>query len=637
MSNEQQQEPYDRRRPAKHPSVRASRAPAARHIRTRRPAGRKYFLGIAIDKYEHWPQRRNAGRDVQAISELLLAEYGFGKEDVHLLTDGEATFDGVIGVLRKMVGLVSQHDSLLVYYAGHSHFDELTRRGFWIPVNAGSRKTEDYLPNSLIRDFLSCIPSLHTLLISDSCFSGSLFVRGYQRDEQLTADELMQVQSSWVICSGRHDETVADGSAEGHSPFAQSILDVLKNSERKHITLDFLLDQVRKQTRSNYDQLPEGGPFSNINNERGQFVFSRRQGVRKPEDELAWAKVVAMPEESLTQVQEKRSQVTLFFNTHRGSEHVTKVIQLDKQLVERQAFLSLRDTELRLYGFLRMFPYSPYVPEVRKRLEAVMKTQAVSDTIETEKRAEDSRKPSVLPAEQKPSANTVQKPFVDFMLPEMILVEGGSFDMGCTSEQQDCQDDEELVHRVTLDSYFIGKYPVTQAQWRLVMGNNPSSFTRCNRCPVEYVSWDDVQDFIRRLNELTGQNYRLPTEAEWEFAARGGNKSQGYQYAGGVNLDDVGWYTGNAEHKTHPVGQKRANELGLYDMSGNVWEWCQDWFGDYPPSAQTNPGGPSIGCYRALRGGSWLDDPQECRVASRLCCSPDDRFLILGFRLAKTP
>ena len=137
------------------------------------------------------------------------------------------------------------------------------------------------------------------------------------------------------------------------------------------------------------------------------------------------------------------------------------------------------------------------------------------------------------------------------------------------------------------------------------MGSNPSRYTGDDNLPVEQVSWKDVQEFIQKLNALTGKTYRLPTEAEWEYAARGGNQSQGYKYAGSNTVGDVAWHYGNSDHKTHPVGQKQPNELGLYDMSGNVWEWCQDWYGDYSSSAQTNPTGPSSGSYRVLRGGSW--------------------------------
>ena len=205
--------------------------------------------------------------------------------------------------------------------------------------------------------------------------------------------------------------------------------------------------------------------------------------------------------------------------------------------------------------------------------------------------------------------------------------------MGCTSEQSDCDSDERPTHSVTVSSFQMGKYEVTQAQWRAVMGSNPSNFSGCDNCPVDDVRWNDVQDFIRKLNVKTGKNYRLPTEAEWEFAARGGNKSKGYKYGGGNNLSNVGWYYDNSGSKTHAVGQKQANELGIYDMSGNVWEWCGDWYGDYSSSSQANPKGPSYGSNRVLRGGSWYYDAGYCQVSHRGNRNPGNRASHNGFRL----
>ena len=210
----------------------------------------------------------------------------------------------------------------------------------------------------------------------------------------------------------------------------------------------------------------------------------------------------------------------------------------------------------------------------------------------------------------------------------MMPVEGGTFTMGATPEQgtSDPWNDERPTHEVTLSTFSIGETEVTQALWQAVMGSNPSEFTGDLNHPVEMVSWDDCQAFITQLNQLTGRNFRLPTEAEWEYAARGGNKTSGYKYAGGNDINELAWWDTNAgdgvgpnspEYGTHPVRSKKANELGLYDMSGNVWEWCQDWYGSYSSEAQTNPTGPATGSNRVYRGGSWLNYARNCRVSSR--------------------
>ena len=217
--------------------------------------------------------------------------------------------------------------------------------------------------------------------------------------------------------------------------------------------------------------------------------------------------------------------------------------------------------------------------------------------------------------------------------PEMIFVKGGTFQMGCTGEQgYDCRDEERPVHPVTLNSFYIGKYEVTQRLWVTVMGSNPSVITRGNDYPVQMVSWYDVQEFINRLNTATGKKYRLPTEAEWEYAARGGNKSKGYKYSGSDNIDDVAWNYGISIFESQPVGTKLPNELGIYDMSGNVSEWCSDWYGTYPSSLQTNPSGASSGTHRVKRGGSWLGF-YSCSVVWRDYHSPNDNDMDLGFRV----
>ncbi len=226
---------------------------------------------------------------------------------------------------------------------------------------------------------------------------------------------------------------------------------------------------------------------------------------------------------------------------------------------------------------------------------------------------------------------------------EMVFVKGGTFTMG----SNDGQSNEKPIHQVTLSDFNIGKYEVTQAQWKAVMGSNPSFFKDCDNCPVEQVSWNNVQYFIKILNQKTGKTYRLPTEAEWEYAAHGGasvtpgggqaSSATATKYVGSNNIDKIAWYASNSGSKTHIVGKRKPNELGVYDMSGNVWEWCSDRYDTYGISSQTNPTGSSSGSYQIARGGSWNSKPQYCRLSYRSIITPDDRINDLGFRLVLVP
>lgn len=258
---------------------------------------------------------------------------------------------------------------------------------------------------------------------------------------------------------------------------------------------------------------------------------------------------------------------------------------------------------------------------------------------------------------------------------EMVFVEGGTFTMGCTSEQEnDCKDNEKLSHSVTVSNFYIGKYEVTLAQfkafiddtgyktdadkegwsyiligrtwekkkevnWKSDVSGNTRSQSEYNH-PVIHVSWNDVKSYCDWLSRKTRKMYRLPTEAEWEFAARGGastGSATATKYAGSNSIDEVAWYVDNSGNKTHAVGQKTPNELGIYDMSGNVWEWCSDWYGNYSSSSQTNPVGAATGSFRVLRGGGWGSSASYCRVSFRISNSPGSRYYYYGFRLVLVP
>jgi formylglycine-generating enzyme len=216
----------------------------------------------------------------------------------------------------------------------------------------------------------------------------------------------------------------------------------------------------------------------------------------------------------------------------------------------------------------------------------------------------------------------------------LVEIEGGTFAMGCAGiDGMECPGKERPVHSVTLSSFYMMKTEVTQALWREVMGNNPSKFVGCDDCPVESVSWNEIEAFILSLNKLTGKTFRLPTEAEWEYACRGGNQSKGYYFGGDNKVTNVAWSAETSGEKSQPVAKLAPNELGLFDMSGNVWEWCNDWYFGYKAGAQIDPKGSDTGLYKVVRGGSWSSNFYDCRISFRSAETPETSSESIGFRL----
>jgi formylglycine-generating enzyme required for sulfatase activity len=239
----------------------------------------------------------------------------------------------------------------------------------------------------------------------------------------------------------------------------------------------------------------------------------------------------------------------------------------------------------------------------------------------------------------KPEMETKLAEVVRSIESKMVSIQGGSFTMGCVNPQDsECYYWEKPRHTVSVSSYYLGKYPVTVKEWKAVMGTTPNSSKNCSECPMENITWYEAMEFISKLNQLTGKYYRLPTEAEWEYAAKGGNMSHGYKFPGSNDPKHVAWYDSISGGVSHPVGQKQPNELGLYDMGGNVWQWCSDWFDDkyYSNSPSNNPQGPSAGNnYRCVRGGSWWGPVIDCRSCNRDRYPPDAKDDDVGFRIAR--
>ena len=330
--------------------------------------------------------------------------------------------------------------------------------------------------------------------------------------------------------------------------------------------------------------------------------------------------------------------------TKQGCSEIKKTITIkegetltinEKMQTGKEISISTDQSGDKIYvdgNYLGISPIATYLPYGNYEVKAERSGKTVSKTINVAQSGGDDSVKLTFFANQTITVNGISF--------TMIAVEGGTFLMGSVRElDSDADSDESPVHNVTLSDYYIGETEVTQDLWEMVMKDRPSSFFG-NKRPVERVSWDDCQEFITRLNQLTGMNFRLPTEAEWEYAARGGNKSQGYKYSGSNTIRDVAWYSDNSyqdnSYQTHEVKTKQANELGIYDMSGNVWEWCQDWYGNYSGSSQTNPTGPTSGSRRVRRGGSWYysGSAYHCRVSYRGNYSPGSSNYDLGLRLS---
>jgi formylglycine-generating enzyme required for sulfatase activity len=560
--------------------------------------GKNYLLAIGINDYDHCPKLANAVKDVEDFAQLMTTSYGFQPDHIKVLRDKEASYRRILAAFKNLVSTVEPQDSVIIYFSGHGELDDILDEGYWIPVEAKPQHYNQYIPNSTIQKVLNKINSFHTFLIVDSCYSGSLFLEGKTR----FVSDAYDFPSRWGLTSGRAT-IVSDGKAGENSPFAKALLNTLSQTDSP-LNAGAVCDFVKQTVAATSDkkQLPIGDPLSIKGHSGGQFVF--RPVLVKP----------ALPEDVQAYQEANTVEEILAFMRNFPDSNLRQaaVIKLEQALIN---------------------PVPP--PPPPPVLPAMPIEVAISSAFETaptspilvETPPPPAPEPPPMPA---PAKVTTVNPLLTIGEPIMVFVPGGTFQMGSA----DGQPREQPVHAVTLSDFYIGKFPVTQKEWLTVVGTNPSHFKGGENRPVENVSWDDTQVFIEKLNALTGKNYRLPTEAEWEYAARGGNQSKSYRYAGSDDLGKVAWYDKNAGFKSHSVGKKQANELGIHDMSGNVWEWCQDWYADYTDEAKTNPKGPETGMAHVNRGGSWDFAASHCRTTYRCYDALESRMNALGFRLA---
>ncbi len=507
------------------------------------------------------------------------------------------------GLQRAFNTFISQYgqgndNRLLIYFAGHGYTEKMPYGediGYICPVDAPNPLKDPgnfqakAMPMGQIEIYAKQIKSKHALFLFDACFSGSIFSTSRAIPEIISYKTTLPVRQ--FITSGSAEETVPDKSIF-QSQFIRALNGEADANKDGFLTGTELGDFLQS-TVENYSygsQHPQYGKIRNPNLDKGDFVFV--------------INTVALSGTVSTPTQPAKRQVVI------EEAQITGAIELSTEL----------SGSLYLDG--------DFARSVNANSRYTLKDLYVGE--HTLKITGDETWEGSVTVEPNGLAKVDVRKKISEQITDMVLVKGGTFQMGSNES-----DDEKPVHSVTLSDFLIGKTEVTQNQWRDVTGNDPSNFKNCDNCPVEMVSWDDIQEFIQKLNQKTGKNYRLPTEAEWEYAAKGGNQSRGYTLSGSNTIDEVAWFFKNSGLRTNPVGQKQQNELGLYDMSGNVSEWCSDWYGSeyYQSSPSSNPKGASSGSYRVYRGGSWDLDARSCRVANRDRNAPDYRDNALGFRL----
>ena len=602
--------------------------------------GKNWLLVIGIDEYTHHRKLGNAVADAKGFAEVMTTRFGF--EFLHKpLYNAEATRTEIVEALSKCEDL-AEHDRLIVFYAGHGWYKMKTKHGYLVPSEAEGIPNRDFISVNAILDIFKGVDAKHVLLIVDCCFGGSFGVDRNELNIQMTQKVVadLDTKRSRMVLSSGGIEPVSDGFVSvNHSPFTAPLLDILKSNDQSFIVLSDVFPLLRKKTKWNTNQMPQYKVLQHLGHEDGELAFYCTD-LESPEErayrELMEKQSIALMEKFIREFREssRKAEVRVLLKDKR--------IELAWKKIMNSRYIEDFDE------FLELYPESSYAELAQQKIDELEIADATEENarkekerleIERKKRTEAERKQREETEKQKKIAEKNARKEKDRLAaierkkreeeerlrllyePEMVSVKGGTFN-------RDKQ-------KVTLSDFSIGKYPITQKQWQNIMGDNPSRF-KGETLPVEQVSWDDCQAFIKKLNEKTGKKYRLPTEAEWEFAARGGTKSKGFKYAGSNDLKEVAWFSENSENKTHPVGLNEANELGIHDLSGNVWEWCEDWYGAYTEGSVTNPKGAETGSERVYRGGSWAYSAEHCRVAFRNSYTPAYRNGNLGFRLVSS-
>jgi len=628
-----------------------------------------HALVVGCSNYRKgWPMIPNAVKDSREVA-TALKRMGW---TVDLLEDPD-WFNLRRALNRLITGPGRERDkAIFFWFSGHGHtLKEAGGKmlGYIVPVDAPDPDRDEigFMEHAIsMRDIETVakrIEARHALMMFDSCFSGAIFQAVRSRPTPFIEGKV-QKDVRQFITAGAENEKVPDRSVF-KVVFLQAISDGYADRNRDGYVTGLELGNYLQEQVVNYSRKAQNPQFGTINDpklDKGDFVFllsSSGAVVSRPgasslsvecnvsgaDVYLAGKKIGTTPlSDTPVPVGEHRVIVEgLGYESYskqmrfeRGRARDLYVILEPKAPSEGRLFVYTKPLEAKV-RILNIGPKFQQGIELDPGKYHVEVSAVGHETQRMWVAISAGRDKTVDIKLKKVAGPGLGQKITNSVSMEFVYIKPASFMMGSPSNEPG-RDSDEVQHRVKLTKgFYMQKTEVTQGQWKAVMRNNPSNFKNCgDSCPVEKVSWNDVQEFITKLNRRGEGRYRLPTEAEWEYACRAGSTNRFYFGDDEGRLGEYAWYGKNSSSRSHPVARKKPNAWGLYDMHGNVWEWCQDWYGDYPAGSIADPGGPDGGSGRVLRGGSWGHIPRDVRCANRRLGTPARRFRYIGFRLVRT-
>lgn len=614
------------------------------------PTRRDYALFFAVNDYPPGSGFDDLGKPIEnaeAIAKELHERYGFQTEVVK-----NPTLDQISAKLREYQAFFAKNPQgkypstgqLLIYFAGHGISED--NNGYFVPSDGNGKKLySTAFAYEIWRPFINKIDCRHILVAIDACYSVTFDPDWYskkmdpntfKRPGELSEGDKLLLANETDKCRIAFTSDGEEDKVPERSNFARKFLEGLQAGPRQDgiLTSEGLAAYLRFAAPK--PRLTEFG-----DDQKGSFLFVQVPAASAAEQGTRQAVATADLEKDLQAWKSAKSANTI-------AAYQKYLADFPAGEFREQAQANIRaieqDLTIRRDDLVWEIATEKNTPEAYKKYQTDFPNGRHYEEAATKIKA----------LEQVKGGDAADG---------LVFVKGGTFTMGCTSEQgSDCGSDEKPAHQVTVSDFYLGKYEVTVKEYMAFVNETRTHYPEWLESGSEYhistgtkdyykklgdalqkdanpivgISWNDATAYCEWLSKKTGRTYRLPTEAEWEYAARGGGSSGMTKYAGSNSLDEVAWYFSNSGSITHPAGSKKANELGLFDLSGNIWEWCSDWYGSYSSGAQNNPAGPTTGSIRVFRGGSWYGDPQICRVAVRYSLTPDYRNSDVGFRLART-